>query len=44
MFIQLNPNPQRRPYLEFELKWVKTEGDMDKNVYIFTRECTGQNN
>ena len=30
-----NPNPQRRPSLEIELKWVKIEGHMDQNVYIF---------
>ena len=27
-----NPNFQRRPFLDLELKWLKTEGGMDQNV------------
>ena len=40
----LKPNPQRRPSLEFELKLVKTEVDMDQNVCIFASERAGQKN
>ena len=29
-----NPNPQRRSFLEFELKWAKIEGDTDQNEYF----------
>ena len=30
-----NPNPQRCPSLEFELKRLITEGDMDQNACFF---------
>ena len=36
--IQFNLNPQRRPFIEFELKMLKTDGDMDQNVCFLTSE------
>ena len=30
-----NHNPQRQRPHGFELKWVKTEGDMDQTLYFF---------
>ena len=34
--IQTNPNPQRRPYLKFELKRLKTERVFIGQTYIQT--------
>ena len=42
--MHFNPDPQRFPFIEFDLKSLNTEGDMDQSAYFLTSECAEKKN